>query len=247
MKYLVLLLGFSSLTACTSTLDKLDQVGKPPALEVVRNPQAEPGYKPMTWPLPDPEPETQRHANSLWQPGARTFFRDLRATRVGDIMRVNIEINDKAQLDSTSDRSRTASEDVDAPGLFGVGGHLLSLVPGDQNSRENLINLNTTMDNTGAGAINRKEKVETQVAAIVTQRLPNGNLVIEGKQEVRVNFELREVSVSGVIRPEDIDEDNTIDASQIAEARITYGGRGQLSDVQQPRWGHQVIDILSPF
>ena len=99
----------------------------------------------------------------------------------------------------------------------------------------------------GKGSINRQDQLLTNVAAVVTQLLPNGNFVIEGKQEVRVNFEIRQLVVAGVVRPEDIDSDNSIDLPKIAEARVAYGGRGQLMDVQQPRYGQQVMDVLLPF
>jgi flagellar L-ring protein precursor FlgH len=103
----------------------------------------------------------------------------------------------------------------------------------------------TTMD--GKGSVNRSEALQTNVAAVVTQVLPNGNLVVEGKQEIRVNYEVRELIVAGIVRPEDIQSDNTIDSTKIAQARIAYGGRGQISDVQQMRYGNQVLDVFLPF
>ena len=244
----LLLLAATALTlsACSSTVDRLSRVGVQPPLTKVENPQVRPDYKPLSWPLPDPEAPGQQHANSLWQPGARAFFRDQRASRVGDILRVNIEINDQAQLDNKTDRSRGSKEDVAAPAVYGLQNKLGLFTPGKPDPT-NLFDITSDTSTNGTGKIDRKEKIRTQVAALVTQVLPNGNLVIEGTQEVLVNYEVRELGVNGVIRPQDINSDNTIESTQIAQARITYSGRGQISDVQQPRWGQQVIDVLSPF
>src|SRR5712691_10392497 len=110
-----------------------------------------------------------------------------------------------------------------------------------------LLTTDSTSNTDGKGTVNRQEALQTNVAAVVTQILPNGNLVVEGKQEIRVNFEMRELVVAGIVRPEDIQSDNTIDSSKIAEARIAYGGRGQITDVQQARYGQQVFDVLLPF
>lgn len=235
-----------SLTGCASTIEKLDRVGNKPPMTRVENPQTRSDYKPLSWPLPDPEAPGQQHANSLWQPGARAFFRDQRASRVGDILRVNIEINDQAQLDNKTDRSRGASENVAAPSVYGLENKLGMLTPGKPNP-SSLFDIASNTSTNGDGKIDRKEKIRTQVAALVTQVLPNGNLVIEGSQEILVNYEIREVAVNGVIRPQDITSDNSIDSTQVAQARITYSGRGQISDVQQPRYGQQIIDVLSPF
>lgn len=242
----VLAASILSLTACASTIERLDRVGNKPPMSKVENPQTRSDYKPLSWPLPDPEAPGQKHANSLWQPGARAFFRDQRASRVGDILRVNITIDDQAQLDNKTNRSRGASENVAAPAVYGLENKLGMLTPGKPNP-ENLFEIGSNTSTNGNGKIDRKEKIRTQVAALVTQVLPNGNLVIEGTQEILVNYEIREVGVDGVIRPQDINSDNTIDSTQIAQARITYSGRGQMSDVQQPRYGQQLIDILSPF
>jgi len=241
--YLLLCIALAGLSACASTMDKLERVGKKPPMSIVENPHVKPEYKPLSWPMPKPEPETTKYVNSLWRPGARSFFRDQRASRVGDILRVRVEIDDEAEIDNETLRSRETNEDVQVPNLFGsLRG---KVVPG--NRQDPLFGLSAENESDGTGEIEREEQIRTQVAALVTQVLPNGNLVIDGSQEIRVNFEVRELTVQGVVRPEDIASDNTIDASQIAEARIVYGGRGQLTDVQQPRWGYQVIEAVSPF
>ncbi|NET71302.1 MAG: flagellar basal body L-ring protein FlgH [Sphaerospermopsis sp. SIO1G2] len=233
-------------TACGSTLDRLESIGKEPPLTRTDNPQTKPDYAPVTWPLPHPAPPETRYSNSLWQPGARAFFRDQRAARIGDILTVNVTINDRAELANESERTRDVTENIAAPDIYGLESLYGTLTPGTPNP-QSLFNISGSTTNTGEGSVEREERIETRVAAVITQVLPNGNFVIHGSQEVRVNFEVREIVVSGIIRPEDIGSNNTIASDQIAEARITYGGRGQMTDVQQPRWGHQVIDVLSPF
>ncbi len=247
----ILLLAATALTVsgCGTTLRKLDQIGTQPPLTKLENPQLRPDYKPLSWPLPDPEGASARTANSLWQPGARGFFRDQRATRVGDILRINIDIADNAKFDNTTNIGRTTSDKTGINALGGLETKIGKLIPfaGVSTDPANLIDYsgNTKMDSTGK--IDRKETVKTQVAALVTQVLPNGNLVIEGTQEILVNYEVREVSVRGVIRPQDITSDNSVNSSQIAQARIVYSGRGRVSDLEQPRWGSQAVEILSPF
>lgn len=233
-----------AVTGCASTVDRLERVGNRPAMTAISNPQTAPDYKPLSWPLPNPEAQTIRSANSLWQPGSRGFFRDQRAARVGDILRVNVAVADKAKMDNRTDRQRNTAEAAGAPVFLGLEGIYNKVNRGDSS---NLLEVTGNSQTNSNGRIDRKETINTQVAALVTQVLPNGNLVIEGSQEILVNYEIREVSVAGVIRPEDINSDNTIESSQIAQARIVYSGRGQVSDVQQPRWGQQVMDILSPF
>lgn len=235
-----------ALSGCASTLEKLEQVGNPPALSKVEDPTIQANYRPMSWPTPAPVGEHPKYANTLWQPGARAFFRDQRAARVGDILRVRIQIDDKAELDNETERKRDTQENVGAPDVYGLETLFGTTTPGSPNPAS-LFDITGKTQNKGTGTIQRKEKIETTVAVTITQILPNGNMVIEGSQEMRVNYELREVSVAGVIRPEDIDSANTVDSTQIAQARIIYGGRGQITDIQQPRWGNQAIDILSPF
>ena len=185
-------------------------------------------------------------ANSLWRVGARSFFRDQRAAAVGDILTVTIAIEDKAQVDNSTTRTRNSSEDADLTNFLGFEGELAKVLPNSINP-SSAVSLGSTSTSTGEGTINRKETITLVVAAVITQILPNGNLVIQGSQEVRVNFEVRELTITGIIRPEDITSDNTIRHTQIAEARISYGGRGQITAIQQPRYGQQLIDVVLPF
>lgn len=232
------------LAAC-GTAERLRDVGRAPDLTPVASPAARPDHVPVVMPMPAPEIEI-RQPNSLWQTGARAFFKDQRASRVGDILTVVINIRDSAAVNNTTARSRKNTEDANLPNFLGFESKLEKVLP-DEVDPESLVDFGSASGSTGAGSVKRREDVALTVAAIVTQVLPNGNLVIEGHQEVRVNFERRDLSVAGVVRPEDITNRNTINHTQIAEARIAYGGRGQLTDVQQPRYGQQIYDILFPF
>jgi flagellar L-ring protein precursor FlgH len=238
-----LLLG-CSLSACGAA-ERLANVGKEPQLTAVQNPQLKPDYQPVSMPMPAPK-AVQRQANSLWDSNRQAFFKDQRAADVGDILTVLIEIEDKAELDNESTRSRQSGEAAGLTGLLGYESALGDVLPEAVNGPD-LIDLASDSNHSGSGEIDREEKIEVKLAAIVTQILPNGNFAIEGSQEVRVNFEKRILKVAGVIRPQDISTGNTINYEQIAEARIAYGGEGQITDVQQPRYGQQVYDILFPF
>lgn len=244
-KLLTAIAAALSLTACSSTIDRLTNVGNPPPLSEIANPTTKPGYKPVRLPMPEPIAYVY-HPNSLWRNGARAFFEDQRAKQVGDILTVNVTIDDKAEVDNATQRTRTANDDMGIDQLAGFGTEIAKLLPNMPNL-SSLIDVNSTTTTVGQGEVDREEQITTNIAAVVTQVLPNGNLVIEGRQEIRVNFEVRELIVAGIIRPEDITNDNTIDSRKIAEARIAYGGRGHITDVQQPRYGQQFLDILLPF
>jgi flagellar L-ring protein precursor FlgH len=176
----------------------------------------------------------------------RLFFKDLRATEVGDIVQVVIDINDKAEIDNATVRSRRNSEDAQTPALFGFEASLDQILP-EAIDPTDLLELSSTSSSNGTGTIDREEVIEIKLTAVVSQVLPNGNLVIHGRQETRVNFEIRVLQIAGVIRPQDITNANTIAFEKIAEAHVAYGGRGHISDVQQPRYGQQIIDIIFPF
>jgi flagellar L-ring protein precursor FlgH len=226
-----------------SSIDRLKGIGEQPPLSAMENPTTKPGYKPVQMPMPTPQPVTY-NPNSLWRNGSRAFFKDQRAHQVGDILTVKVNINDTAQFANETQRSRTGTEDSGVTNFIGentITNPAKAVLPG------RLLTADSNSSSDGKGSINRQEELQTNVAAVVTQMLPNGNLVIEGKQEIRVNFEVRELIVAGVVRPEDIDSDNSIDLPKIAEARVAYGGRGQITDVQQQRYGQQVLDVLLPF
>jgi flagellar L-ring protein precursor FlgH len=225
-----------------AAIDRLKNVGEPPKLTAIENPVAQVGYKPVQMPMPAVQPAIY-NPNSLWRTGSRAFFKDQRAHQVGDILTVKVKITDKAEIDNATKRSRTNKEDSGVDDFFGK--KKLPILNTGLPTR--LLSADSTALSEGQGSVNRSEELKTNVAAVVTQLLPNGNLVIEGKQEVRVNFEVRELIVGGIVRPEDIESDNTIESTKIAQARIAYGGRGQITDVQQPRYGQQVLDVLLPF
>jgi flagellar L-ring protein FlgH len=245
LKTLALCLLTLGMAGCSSTLDRLETVGKTPEVSAIQNPVQTPGYQPVSLPMPTPR-TVVRNPNSLWQPGAKSFFKDLRASDVGDLVTVVIEIKDQAQLSNTSERSRANSQDSGISSLLGLETQLQRILP-NSSDPANLLGTSSNLSNKGEGSIKRKEDISLRVAATVTQKLPNGNLVILGRQEIRVNFEVRELQVTGIVRAEDISSSNTIDYDKIAEARISYGGRGHITDVQQPRYGDQVMDILLPF
>jgi flagellar L-ring protein precursor FlgH len=238
----LLLATATSLAGCGAA-DRLSNVGQAPALSAIENPTASAGYRPVQMPMPTVQPVSYA-PNSLWQSGARSFFKDQRARNVGDILTVKVRITDKAEIENSTQRSRTSSDSLGVEGA--IGNAIVDILPSGT-SADAMVANKGAMSSTGAGTVNRAEEVATNVAAVVTQVLPNGNLVIEGRQEVRVNFEIRELIVAGVVRPEDIAADNTVESPKIAEARISYGGRGQITDVQQPRYGQQVLDIILPF
>lgn len=225
-----------------SGIDRLLNIGETPKLSAIDDPTQRPGYKPVQMPMPEPQPATY-NPNSLWRTGSRAFFKDQRAHQVGDILTVTVNINDQAQIANETQRSRQNTEDSGITNFFGrVTIPIINeTIPG------RLLTADSTASSDGKGSVNRQEALVTNIAAVVTQVLPNGNLVVEGKQEMRVNLEMRELIVAGIVRPEDIQSDNTIDSSKIAQARIAYGGRGQITDVQQPRYGQQVSDVLLPF
>jgi len=184
-------------------------------------------------------PVRQARRFSLWDDRQSRLFTDPRALSVGDILTVQIAINDRAQFKNESDRSRNALRSFDFGAGFGIGS--------SSGEAEANFGIGSGTSTKGAGATKRSENIDLRVAAVVTEVLPNGNLIISGSQEVRVNAELRILTITGIVRPSDIGASNTISYERIAEARVSYGGRGRITEVQQPPYGQQVLDRVLPF
>lgn len=234
----------ASLSACGAG-QAVNDIVNGPQLSPISNPTAQPGYQPVAVPMPAPESPSHL-ANSLWRTGSTTFFRDQRAARVGDIVTVLIDIADSANVANSTSRSRTNSQDSDLSNFLGLEGSLDNILP-DAVSPSATTSFGSTNALEGNGSIQRNESVSLEVAALITQTLPNGNLVIQGNQEVLVNSELRNLVVTGIIRPEDITNDNTVNHTQIAEARIAYGGRGDITRMQRAPWGSRIYEAVFPY
>lgn len=232
MKHLVLIVGLCLLGACAT---RPEELGREPAMTPVGS-----GVAVDREPLPHLFKATGRTAaNSTWSNASADLFTSPRARQVGDIVTVNIQIDDKAEFDNASDRSRQSSISAGLDYVFSFKGWN-SDGTGD-------FGVDSSSSSTGQGTIDRSEKLRLSVAAIVNEVLPNGNVVISGSQEVRVNYELRILNIAGIVRPRDISPKNTISYDKIAEARVSYGGRGRLMEVQQPAYGQQIYDVVAPF
>ena len=234
---LLLLPGCDFATALSNT-------GRAPPLTPITNPVSAPNYKPISMPMP--QEVVPASPDSLWQSNATTFFKDQRASRVGDILTVLVTINDNATLKDNTAAGRTGTTSFGFGSLFG----LQSLIPkifGKGSNSSSLVSVNGASSSTGTGQIQRNEAVTLSLAGEITQILPDGNLVVAARQEMEVNAELRILQVSGIIRPEDITSDNTVASDQMAEARIGYGGTGTIANMQAPRVGQQVIDNIMPY
>jgi flagellar L-ring protein precursor FlgH len=232
------------------------------AVEAVRGPALAPiGYPAALVPtsqtyLPSPEQQAAQRAaqngmlaasaNSLWRTGARTFFGDQRARQIGDILTVNIAIDDRAQTSNSTTRARSNDSSGGVSNFFGLENSLGRAFPGGFDPQR-MVGLQGESNASGSGSVSRSEKVDLTIAAVVTEVLSNGNMIIQGRQEVRTNREVRELTIAGIVRPEDITAANTINHTQIAEARISYGGRGDISRMQATPAAQALVERFSPF
>jgi flagellar L-ring protein FlgH len=196
-------LALGALLAGCNTLDRLQHVGREPELTPIGPSPDRPTPQPISLPMPPPEPMPSAGSNSLWRSGAKGFFRDQRARRVGDVLTVQITVTDKAALSNETTRSRNSSDNLGVPNLFGLETKLGAVLPSGSSKpydTSSLVSASSKTTNQGSGQVQRAESIQTNVAAMITQVLPNGNLVIAGRQEIRVNFEVRDVYVTGIVR-----------------------------------------------
>lgn len=228
------------LTGCMGA-ETLSELGHLPRMTRTADPTLAPDYRPVTMPTP-PLQAPPTEVGSLWRPGSRAFFKDQRAAQAGDLLTVKIQVADTANVTNNTTASGSGAEAFGIPSFFGLKGGIMSHL-----TSADALQTNSSSSNNGAGTIRRIDTVTLTLGGVITQVLPNGNFVVVARQEVRVNGELRQIMVSGVVRPQDISEDNIVTHDRIAEARISYGGRGQLSQYQQPRYGQKVLDSVLPF
>ena len=235
----------AALVLATAACGRIENVGKAPDFTPATGNDEYMAM--MTPPLPvSTAPETPTDQASLWNASRQSLLGDRRAEKKGDILTVVIDIDDSASMSDTSQRSRSGSENMGISSLFGLPQNAAKDLPQGA-TLDPAVDLRSKSASQGSGSIKRNEKVTLRIAATVLDRLPNGVLAISGTQEVRVNYELRELLITGYVRAEDISRQNEVTYDKIASARISYGGRGQITDVQQPRYGQQIADILLPF
>ncbi|NSY38759.1 flagellar basal body L-ring protein FlgH [Leisingera sp. ANG59] len=236
-----LLFGLALLGAC----GRMDHLGKAPSFTPANE---SPEHVAMLYQGLPAQTQTRRtvDGSSLWSGSQQSLLGDRRAIKRGDILTVVIEIDEEAEISNDTQRSRSGSESMNMPQLLGLPQRLDEKLP-DGASSADAVELGSSSSSGGKGSVKRSEKLELRVAATVVDVLPNGVLAISGSQELRVNFELRELLVTGYVRPQDISRQNEITYDKIASARVSYGGRGQITDVQQPRYGQQLLDVVLPF
>ena len=241
---LVVVFGLAAVIALPGCL-KRDHLGKEPSLTPAENDRGQ--YAMMNPGLPLGKGDVVRHdPASLWSRNRDSLLGDRRADKRGDILTVVIEIDEKAEFQNSTSRSRSGSQSMGLPQFFGASQRLQKALPTGA-TVDPLLSVNSTSSSAGDGSIRRNEKLTLRIAATVIDVMPNGVLSITGSQEVRLNYEIRELLVTGFVRPEDISRQNEITYDKIASARVSYGGRGQIFDMQQPRIGQQVLEQVVPF
>ena len=239
-----LLFVFLILPGC-NLLEKLSEIQDVPNLSRIQDPTLVADYRPVSMPMPEAERSVKK-INSLWETGSRAFFKDQRASKVGDILTIIVALDESATIDTKSNLNRAVTSSMGVPNFFGFESKLKNVLPKAANPAS-LVSTSSNPALTGNAKYDRSDKMKTKVAAVVTQLLPNGNMVVQGRQEIRVYNEIRLIDLSGIVRREDISSNNTINFEKVAEGRISYGGRGDATDMHSFPGAQQVLNKISPF
>jgi flagellar L-ring protein precursor FlgH len=231
--------------------ERLSEIGESPKLSQIQNPTLMSGYSPISMPMPAPTPIEHR-MNSLWQTGSKAFFKDQRACKIGDLITVNVGIDNQESTSITPSISRDSSLNTSATSFLGLQGKMASAIPGTlsadlASNKGQWLGTGSKPSHSGSGKYDLADKIKFQVAATIIQVLPNGNMVVKGRTEIKLLNEIREIELTGIVRRSDIGSDNSITSDKVAELRIVYAGRGDISDVANKPWGHKVVDNIMPF
>lgn len=237
------------LSACNIP-EKLSSIGDTPPLTNIQDPTKLPNYEPVQMPMPQPI-EYRRAGNTLWEPGSRAFFKDQRAGKIGDIVTINVSVNQKQAITMSPDISRKNKGSLTMASALGLENKMEKFFPKKQHkageSNPTWMDFSSNPSLSGSGSYNVSDAIQFKMAAHVIQVLPNGNMVVQGRQEIRLVDEVREIELKGIVRREDIGSSNSVSSDKIAEMRISYGGRGELSDMQRFPWGQQILNKVMPF
>lgn len=202
--------------------------------------------------IPEPLEEIQTEASgatsegSLWPGEQHSLYADHKARTTGDILTITIAEKASASKMASTDSDRSSSISASLPNLLGLeNSNLLAQNPNLDLSA--LVKADFANSFEGSGKTVRKEDLVASLTTQVIQVYPNGNLKIRGGKEVRVNNETQVIYLTGIVRPVDIMANNTIDSKHVLNARISYTGKGAISDKQHPGWLTRVIDNVWPF
>ncbi len=186
---------------------------------------------------------------SLWvENGGRSLgemFVNAKARRIGDIVTIRIVESSSASNKASTDTDRASSLDVGLSSFF----KLEDEFPSTQAFFNPFSPAQASYESEfeGTGSTVRSGALEAYISARIVQILPNGNFVIEGNREVRVNNENQIITLTGVVRPRDISGENVVQSTYIADARISYSGSGIVNDQQRPGWLVRILDNIWPF
>jgi flagellar L-ring protein precursor FlgH len=228
--------------------EKMSEIGDGPKISQIQNPTMAKGYAPVSMPMPAPT-QPEHHINSLWQIGSKAFFKDQRAGRIGDIVTVSVLIDNKESTNFTPSMSKETKNDRSIVNFLGLEHQVKRILPHkfSSNLPEKWINATSKPSHTGNGKYNLEDKMKFTISATIIQIMPNGNLVIQGHTEFKLMNEVREVELRGIVRRSDIQSNNSISSDKIAELRIVYAGRGDITDVANKPWGVQAVEKIMPF